>query len=345
MAEVVPSQAVAPPRRKPHWFRRLLVLLLFVVLGVSLLVNLSFLAGGATSSDRRVREEFHSLNKYGRYKVAIISVEGTILDGEGFVKRQIDRALKDEDLGALVLRVNSPGGTVTGADYLYHHLNKLRKERNIPLVVSMGGIAASGGYYVSMAVGSEHPDTIFAEPTTWTGSIGVIIPHYNATELLSEIGVEEDSVVSHPLKGMGSFSRTMTDEEREIFQVLVDDSFKRFKKIIRSGRPRFEKDPKALDELATGQVYTADQAVENGLVDRIGFIEEAIDRAITLARLPREEVRVVEYKREPTLADFLIGVRAQGASSFDLAALLDMTVPRAYYFCTRLPPLVRSTGQ
>jgi protease-4 len=345
MATLVPSQPVAPPPRKTRWFSRLLILLLVFVLGGSLLLNLSFLAGAATSSDRRVREEFHSLNKYGQHKVAIISVEGTILDGEGFVKRQIDRAMKDEDVGALVLRVNSPGGTVTGADYLYHHLKKLREERDIPLVVSMGGIAASGGYYVSMAVGTEHPDTIFAEPTTWTGSIGVIIPHYNATELLSEIGVEEDSVVSHPLKGMGSFSKPMTDEEREIFQELVDDSFQRFKGIIRSGRVRFEEDPKSLEELATGQIYTADQAVENGLVDKIGFVEEAIDRAIALAGLPRQEVRVVKYKREPTLADLLIGVRAQAARHFDLNTLLDMTVPRAYYFCTRLPPLVQSRGQ
>ena len=90
MAEVIPSPPVAHPRRKTRWFSKLLVFLLLVVLGASLLLNMGFLAGGATSSDRRVREEFHSLNKYGQHKVAIISVEGTILDGEGFVKRQID---------------------------------------------------------------------------------------------------------------------------------------------------------------------------------------------------------------------------------------------------------------
>jgi protease-4 len=290
-----------------------------------------------------VREEFHSLNKRGSHKVAIISIEGVILDGDGFVKRQIDRAAEDEDVKAVVLRVNSPGGTVSGSDYIYHHLKKLRTERDIPLVVSMGGIAASGGYYVAMAVGDKSSDTIFAEPTTWTGSIGVMIPHYNAAKLLGEkLGVEEDSIVSHPLKGMGSFARDMTPEERKIFQQLVDEGFERFKAIIRSGRSEFEQDPAALEELATGQVFTADQAVESGLVDKIGFIEAAIDRAIALARLPKEDVRVVEYKREPTLADLLIGMQAKGTWNLELDRFLDMTVPRAYYLCTRLPPLVRS---
>ena len=287
-------------------------------------------------------------------KVLLVQIEGVLRETPeatsllGFaeesmlarLREELDRARDDQRIRALLLRINSPGGTVTASDILYDEIRRFKQERGIPVVAQLMGVAASGGYYVALAA-----DEIVAHPTTVTGSIGVIIPHYNATELLGEIGVEEDSVVSHPLKGMGSFSKPMSDEEREIFQELVDDSFKRFKEIIRSGRTKFEKDPKALDKLATGQIYTADQAIENGLVDRIGFIEEAIDRAITLASLPRDEVRVVKYKREPTLADFLIGVKAQGARDFDLTTLLDMTVPRAYFFCTRLPPLVRSGSQ
>ena len=91
-----------------------------------------------------------------------------------------------------MLRVDSPGGTVSGSDYIYHHLREMpREKRKIPLVVSMGGMAASGGYYVSMAVGHE-PDTIFAEPTAFTGSIGVIIPHYDLAGLMEKIGAKED---------------------------------------------------------------------------------------------------------------------------------------------------------
>ena len=146
--------------------------------------------------------------------MAIISVEGVILEAEdGFVKRQIDRVMDDKNVKAVVLRVDSPGGSVSGSDYIYHHLRNMLEKRKIPMVVSMGSIAASGGYYVSMAVGHE-PDTIFAEPTAFTGSIGVIIPHYELAGLMEKIGAKEDTIISNPLKGMGSFARPMTKQER-----------------------------------------------------------------------------------------------------------------------------------
>ena len=205
------------------------------------------------------------------------------MGSEGFFKQQIDHARKDiEDgnLKAIVVRVNSPGGTISGSDYMLHYLRKLAADTHVPLVVSMGGMAASGGYYVSMCVG-ERPETIFAEPTTWTGSIGVIIPHYNLAELLQKWGIQEDAVASDPLKTMGSFARKMTEKERKIFQGLVDEGFSQFKDAIKQGRPKFRKDPTALDKLATGQVFTAQQALDDGLIDKIGFVEDAIDRAIS----------------------------------------------------------------
>jgi protease-4 len=321
----------------------LFVVLLLLGLGVSVMLNVGLLLGGAGfDAGRKVREKFFSHQRYASDKVAILSVEGMILDeDDGFVKRQIDQAAEDDDVKAVVLRVNSPGGTVTGSDYLYHHLKQMREERQIPVVVSMGGVAASGGYYVSMAVG-DTPDCIFAEPTTWTGSIGVIIPHYDLSSLLQEWGVEDDSIASHPLKDMGSFTKPMTEEEREIYQTLVDETFERFKAIVRSGRPQLREEPKILDDLATGQVYTAEQALKHGLVDKIGFLEAAVARAIELANLDEENVRVVKYKREPTLADVLMGAKAS-RPGFELAELLDLTVPRAYYLWSRTPPLVRSS--
>jgi protease-4 len=339
--ELVAERPPRRPRKRTRVLGLLFTLCLLVGLGMSLLVNLVLLGGGPFVSDTRVREEFFSHNRRGSSKVAVLSVEGVIYDEEeGFVKRQIDRAIKDEDLKAVVLRVNSPGGSVSDSDYLYHHLNKLREERGIPVVVSMGGIAASGGYYVSMAAG-DTPKAVFAEPTTWTGSIGVMIPHYDASKLLEKCGVIEDSITSHPLKGMGSFTKEMTPEEKEILQALVDESFGRFKKIVQEGRPAFRKDPEALNKLATGQVYTADQALELGLVDKIGFLEDAVDRAIELARVDADDVCVVKYKREPTMADILFGARAR-EPSLDLAALLDLTAPRAYYLYTTIPPLVHN---
>ncbi|NQU22235.1 MAG: S49 family peptidase, partial [Candidatus Nealsonbacteria bacterium] len=138
----------------------------------------------------------------------------------------------------------------------------------------------------------------------------------------------------------GSLSKPIEGEQLEVFEKLIDDGFTQFKDVIKSGRPRFDKDPFALDELATGQIYTANQAKENGLIDKIGFIEEAIERAIELAKLDPSDVKVVEYGREPTLASVFLGARSQ-QSSPELAALLEMTVPRAYYLCTWLPGLTK----
>lgn len=341
--ELIEQQHPRRTRRRPSVLGSLLIVFMLLALGASVILNIGFLLGGASfSSSKKVREEFVSHKRYGAYKVAVISLEGMIYDEEGgFVKRQIEQAAQDEDVKAVVLRVNSPGGTITDSDYLYHHLSELREDYQKPIVVSMGSLAASGGYYVAMAVGDTR-DSIFAERTTWTGSIGVMIPHYDLSTLLGEkLGVKDDSITSHPLKNMGSFAKKMTTEEQQIYQALVDEGFERFKDVVKAGRPKFRKDPKALEELATGQIYTAQQALTNGLIDKIGFIEDAVERAIELAGVDKDDVRVIRYKREPTMADILMGVRSADRG-LDLATVLDMTVPRAYYLSTRVPPLVHS---
>jgi protease-4 len=349
-AEFVPQPIpVAPLRPKSHFFGRLVLVLAILGLLGSLALNLALLgviglAGlGAAGEDGRVQEKYFSLNHAGTQKVAIISIEGLITGGEGFFKQQVDHALKDwkdGDLKAIVVRVNSPGGTISGSDYMLHYLQRLADETHMPIVVSMGGVAASGGYYVSMCVGKT-PDTIFAEPTTWTGSIGVIIPHYNLAGLMEKLGIREDAIASHPLKTMGSFARKMTPQEEKIFQSLVNDGFTLFKDAIKSGRPDFLTNSAALDKLATGQVYTAQQAKDNGLVDKIGFIEDAIDRAISLAHLNKDDVKVVRYRAVTPLAELLLGQQST-RPQIDLAALLDSTTPRAYFLCTWLPALAAS---
>ncbi|MGA2035493.1 MAG: signal peptide peptidase SppA, partial [Thermoguttaceae bacterium] len=302
-AEVVREAGPRPPQPPRHTWQRFFLALLALVLFGSISLNFVLLAIsglGALSvlgeTDRKVQEKYVSHNRSARDKVAIISIEGVILAAEdGFVKHQIDRVMEDENVKAVVLRIDSPGGSISGSDYLYYHLRQLAKKREIPIVVSMGSIAASGGYYVSMAAG-DTPDVLFAEPTCFTGSIGVIIPHYDLSALMEKVGAQENSIVSHPLKDMGSMSRPMTQQERKIFQALVDDGFTRFKDIVKSGRANFRKDPAALEKLATGQVFAAEQARRNGLVDQIGFIEDAVDRAIVLANLDKEQVKVVKYK-------------------------------------------------
>jgi protease IV len=287
--------------------------------------------------DGGIQERYHSRDKASEDKVAIIEVEGVIGSIDDFVKKQIEQVRKDEQVKAVVVRVNSPGGTITGSDYIYHHLTKLKAERQIPLVVSMGSIAASGGYYVSMAVGDQ-AKAIYAEPTTTTGSIGVIIPHYDVSGLLERYDVKDDSIVSHPRKKLLSMTKPMSEDDRGVLEAYMADAFGRFKTVIKAGRPSFRENEAALDVLATGEIFTATQAQTHGLVDELGFIEDALDRAAELAQLDKDKVRVIYYSPPVTLLDALAMARApQPGMSISLRSFLEFQVPQAYYLATLAP--------
>lgn len=263
-------------------------------------------------------------------KVAVITVDGAIMSTDDFINDQIEDVLDDETVKAVVLRMDTPGGSVSASDYYYNKLTKLRKERKIPIVVSMGGVCASGGYYMAMACGTENEGVLFAEPTTWTGSIGVIISSYDFSGLAAKIGVKEDSIKSHELKGMGSLTRPFTEKEREILQALVDDAFGRFQNVIYTGRKCFAENHDALIPLATGQVYTTRDALDFGLVDREGYLEDAIDRALELAKLDKKTTQVYRYSETTTLSDILTASEAKiGEKPEQL--LRQLAVPRAYY--------------
>ncbi len=287
-----------------------------------------------------IQEKYHSLSKFARDKVAVIDITGVIMEGNGYVKRQIDRVRDDEHVKAVVLRIDSPGGTITGSDYIYHHLLELKKERELPMVVSMGSLAASGGYYIAMAVGDTEK-AIYAEPTTTTGSIGVIIPHYDISGLLEKFDIEDDSIVTHPRKQMLSMTKSLSEEDREILKNYIDDAFHRFKDVVKNGRPAFRNDEGALDELATGEIFVATQAKAHGLIDELGFIEDAIERVIELASLDKDNVRVVTFKKPLTVLD-AIGAAQTHVASPGLRELFELTSPRAYYLSTSIPPLVSS---
>ena len=297
-----------------------------------------------------IAEKYHARSQTAPDKIAIIAVRGLIMDGHGFVKQQIDRVRADQQVKAVVLRVDSPGGTVTGSDYIYHYLTKLRQQRDLPLVVSMGSIAASGGYYVSMAVGDQ-PRSIYAEPTTTTGSIGVIMPHYDLTGLLAKLQIEDDSIVSHPRKQLLSMTHPMSAEDRKVVQEYVNESFERFKQLVKSGRPALAQAnsddrllaPATKRDLATGEVFTATRAKEFGLIDEIGFLEDAVDRAIELAHLDPENVRVVEYRRPVTLTSML-GLAQAKPPGISVEQILEWSAPRAFYLATTLPTWVRNTS-
>jgi len=295
-----------------------------------------------------VTEQFHSRSQVAQDKIAIIAVSGVIMEGDGFVKRQIDRIRADDAVKAVVLRIDTPGGTVTGSDYIFHHLVKLREEKKIPLVVSMGSMATSGGYYIAMAVGDQDK-TIFAEPTTTTGSIGVIIPHYDFSGFLERWNIKDDSIASHERKQMLSMTRELAPEHRLLIQEYIDESFLRFKQIVKQGRPVFRDgtdditDKATGTDLATGEMFSAQKAKKYQLVDEIGFLDEALDRAAALANLEPASVRIVQYQKPVSLLN-ITGLAQQQAIGNRLQTLLELSAPRAYYLTTSLPALITANG-
>lgn len=323
------------------WFALMVCLAVIGVQSLYMLVQGNFV--GSSDSVQGIQEKYVSHSDWGSDKISIISVNGVIMEGDGFVKKQIDWVMKDDDVRAVVLRVDSPGGTVTGSDYIYHHLVKLREEKGIPIVVSMGSMAASGGYYVAMAVGDQD-NSIYAEPTTTTGSIGVIIPHYDITGLMEQYGIKNDSIASHPRKQMLSMTRKLLDEDRRILGEYLNENFQRFKEIVRAGRPVLAKDDARLTALATGEIFTATQAKRHGLVDSIGFVEDAVERAIELAQLDQDKVRVVRFTKPASLFN-LVSTRSPELSSMNLRTLLEISAPRAYYLTTSLPLLLSIPGR
>ena len=203
------------------------------------------------------------------------------------LREELLRAEGDTRVRALVLRINSPGGTVTASDVIYRELRLYRERTGVPVVAILMDLAASGGYYVALAA-----DTIVAHPTTVTGSIGTLMVSVNAEGLLQKIGVAPVTIKSGERKDMGSPFRAPTPEERAIFQSVIDQLHEQFVAKV-AERRRLESASAA--RLADGRIYTAEQAVRLGLVDRIGYLPEALALAQQAAGV--EDARVVVYHR------------------------------------------------
>src|SRR5262245_914540 len=225
-------------------------------------------------------------------KVALIDVTGLIADankagilapGENPVSRFVEslkRAEDDDDVKALVIRINSPGGTVTASDVMHREVLNFKQRTGKPVVVSMSDVAASGGYYLACA-----GDEIVANPTTVTGSIGVIIQTVNVAEGLKKIGVKAESITSGPNKAMGSPFEPMPQEHRDLLQDLVNEFYGNFKTIVVESRPKLS--PADLEWITDGRVVTGRRAVEVGLVDRLGDLRDAFGAAKTRANLEK----------------------------------------------------------
>ena len=262
--------------------------------------------------------------------VAIVRVEGVIFSGDdvtagapsGVIIRELKKAAADSAVKAIVLRVDSPGGTVTGSAQIHEAILELEK----PVVASMGATAASGGYYVSAPT-----DHIIARPDTTTGSIGVIYTLFNAEELMDELGIEVTTITSGPNKDIGSFWDDLTPEQREIFESLVDESYDQFVEIVADGRANL--DAEEVRELADGRIYSGRQALANGLVDELGNLDDAIAKAGELGGISGEP-RVVEYERLPdfsTLFGGFSGRLTQSESDRLLEIIESFTTPSLQY--------------
>jgi protease-4 len=200
----------------------------------------------------------------------------------------LNAAAADPSIKAVVLRVNSPGGSVGTSDTMYAQVIKFRKETGKPVVAAGQEIDASGAYYVSCAA-----DKIVAHPAGLMGSIGVIFEDFDVVGTLNILGIKPETIKSAELKDIGSPFKHMTDKERGVLQDLVDGYFARFKGIVSTNRPI--KDDAAMDVVSDGRVFSGEEAVRLHLADQVGRLDDAIELAKTMANVP--QAQVVMYKR------------------------------------------------
>jgi protease-4 len=284
----------------------------------------------STINGNRLGERHYAGDEHAPDKIAIVRVDGPILEGFlGYANQQLQEAARDEDVKAVVLAINSPGGSVTASDQLWKKVKDLRDGRwekqtgAKPIVVSMGSIAASGGYYIAAPA-----DKIYAEPTTITGSIGVYAPFLDLHKLAQDHGIAMNLIKKGELKASGSMFHEMTAEERIEWDEMLETIFQRFMTVVREGRNEQKQYGKRLkydlrDEikltskdgkpyvrrLADGGIYTADQAKEYGLIDGVGYMDDAIAEAKRLVGL--SQANVIAYNRPPSLLDLALSVRSQ----------------------------------
>jgi len=233
-------------------------------------------------------------------KIAIIEVEGMLSDGKStpllgssenpvsLFTQELKAAADDSSVKAVVLRVNSPGGTVSASDLMYQLVERFKEKTHKPVVASILDLGASGAYYVSCAA-----DKIVAQPTSLVGSIGVIFETFNLEGTMQKLGVKPENYKSAAHKDIGSWFREPTDDEKEIMQSLVNEYYARFKSVVTSGRPTL--DTSKLTMITDGRVFSGEMGKQLGLVDQVGLLEDAIETAKQLCKNP--DAKVVEYKR------------------------------------------------
>ncbi|MGM8363880.1 signal peptide peptidase SppA [Virgibacillus sp. W0181] len=275
-------------------------------------------------------------------KIVVLNVNGVIQDlGQNpFMStltynhqqflQMVEEAGTDPSVDGIILQINSPGGGVVESDEVHEKIAEIQEEYEKPIYVSMGNTAASGGYYIAAPA-----DKIVAHPATLTGSIGVIMESINFAELADKYGVNFNTIKSGEFKDIMSSSREMTKEERKILQTMVDDIYADFVDVIVDGRDMSEE---KVRKLGDGRVYTGKQAVENGLVDELGTLDDTIDMMV--ADNDFKNTKVIEYDAEPAFLNML-GVSMKNILKSDaelsgiITLLRESESPRAMYLYSR----------
>jgi protease-4 len=277
----------------------------------------------------------------GDAKIVLIQLDGPIarVQGGGLfgggvdlverMRKEFEAAAEDKDVKGVLLSIDSPGGTVTASDQIWRFVRRYRETTSRPVVVHMGALCASGGYYIAVA-GNE----LFCEPTTITGSIGVVLSGLNFHDLLSKYGVRDVTITSGANKDLLNPTAPVREEHLAIIKGMVDETYERFVTLVHEGRKDTGLTLDEVRALADGRIYTADQALKHKLVDKVGYRRDALERAASLAGYTPAGVRLVRYTRPPTLADVLSGaarlpgLAAGGEPRLDPAMLDELGTPR-----------------
>ena len=287
-----PPPAMYPPPPRGGFARAIFTALAVSILGLSLTLNVYMLLfSGMLSGNAVHKTTVHTGDL--KQTIALLPINGEITDATAAeVNELLGEIESDSTVRAIVLEINTPGGAVTASDQIYDRLMRLKADRKIPIVVSMGALATSGGYYISCAA-----DKVVAQRTTWTGNIGVLLPRYNFSKLATQYGVEDTTIKSTgaDFKDAGSPFKPDTPAQTAYFQKLADDAFVVFKQVVSTGRSL---DAATVDRIANGKVYNGVDAMNLKLVDTIGYLDDAIEIAAKQAGLIGVKPQAIRFEKK-----------------------------------------------